>query len=243
MFCPWLMPAQINLSFIRHLESNGLRLENRAYLNTMRGSSDSLHYAEARFYLHYFNDSLFMSNYRQSNGLCKNDPEMMKQASVLMLNTDETTLHKEWFNALDTSGADNTLKNLSAAYYAAEDPLNFRGSFEKIELNESFEEYRSASRKKPGLAAAMSVFIPGLGKIYAGKTISGINGLIINGVYAAQTWESNKRLGMYHPLTIFNVGALAAFYFSNIYGSYKSVIDLRRERKKQFIKDATFLYN
>lgn len=240
---PWLMQAQVNLSFIRHLESQGLKVENRAYLNAIGGNTDSLHYAEARFYLHYFNDSAFIYHYKLSRRLCKADEQIMQQASILMLNADDAKYRREWFETIDTSATGNILKKIRLAYFAAEDPLNFKNDFEKSELSDSFGEYYGVMRKKPALAAAMSVLVPGLGKIYAGKTVSGINGFIINGVYAVQTWESNKRLGMYHPLTLFNAGTLAAFYLSNIYGSYKSIIDLRRERKKQFIKDATFLYN
>jgi TM2 domain-containing membrane protein YozV len=93
------------------------------------------------------------------------------------------------------------------------------------------------------VAALMSVFVPGLGKLYAGKTRAFFTTLILNAAYAAQTLESNRKLGTTSVLTIINASAFTTFYLSNIYGSFKAVQQRKKEFKKQFLTDATLHYN
>ena len=85
--------------------------------------------------------------------------------------------------------------------------------------------------------------IPGLGKLYTGKPRSALMTFVLNCGYAVQTIESSRKLGNRHPLTVINVAAFGIFYLSNIYGSFTSVKDLKKEYKKQFIHDATEYYN
>jgi TM2 domain-containing membrane protein YozV len=101
----------------------------------------------------------------------------------------------------------------------------------------------SVPSKKALVAAALSTVLPGAGKLYAGKTKTFFLTFLLNAAYAAQTYESSKKLGIYHPLSIVNATAFAVFYLANIYGSYHSVIDMRKERKKQFLEDAARFYN
>ena len=243
IFCFNLSVAQINKQFIEHLTSYSLQTEHRTYLNSIKNNSDSLHYFEANYYLHYFNDSLFLQHYFKSKLLCQNDTNLLKQAGVLMLNEADTKTRTLWFESLPANSATSTLQRLNTIYLAANYPnqLSDDAIFSE-ELRKTFHGYKKVVNKKPALAATMSDVIPGLGKLYSGKTMSGLSALLINTAYAAQSWESYNKLGVKHPLTIFNAAAFTIFYFSNIYGGYKCIIDLRRERKKQFIKDATFLY-
>jgi TM2 domain-containing membrane protein YozV len=243
IFCSHAVGAQINGKFIEHLTSYSLQTEHRTYLTSIKNDSDSLHYFEANYYLSYFNDSLFLQHYFKSKTLCQNDTNLLKRAGLLMLNEAGNKIRAVWFESLPPNSATATLQRLTTIYLAANYPnhLSDDGIFSEG-LRKTFRSYKKAVNKKPVLAASMSALLPGLGKIYAGKTISGLSALLINSAYALQGWESYNKLGIRHPLTIFNAAAFTIFYFSNIYGGYKCIIDLRRERKKQFIKDATFLY-
>ena len=86
----------------------------------------------------------------------------MQQASILMLNADDAKYRREWFETIDTSATGNILKKIRLAYFAAEDPLNFKTILRKAELSDSFGEYYGGDAQKPALAAAMSVLVPGL---------------------------------------------------------------------------------
>lgn len=96
-------------------------------------------------------------------------------------------------------------------------------------------------RRSPALAAAMSAVVPGLGKIYAGRTGEGISSFLYVGILGAITAENWIKAGPTNWKTILFGTAASLFYIGNIYGSYVSVglyyNDLQNEQ------DTAILYN
>jgi hypothetical protein len=230
--------AQIDVKFIDHLSVNNLGKEHQAYLLTL-SLSDSAYYYKARYSLKYQNDSALLSNFFNSKTLSEKDTLFLKETSVYFLSKNNSASHT-WFtnskSAAITHGPE-------LAYKAGLNPNPYPTEIFPPELQKSFKLYRKAYRKSPLLASALSLLLPGSGKLYAGKTKTFLLTFMLNAAYALQTAESAQKLGLKNPFTIINAGAFAVFYLSNIYGGYKAVTDLRKERKKQFLTDAANFYN
>lgn len=184
-----------------------------------------------------------MLNYSSSGKTCNKDTTLLKDAGLRFLNSDNSLLRKKWFSSFSRTSVKATQGKLVLIYDASENPINFSPDQLPLELRNSFISYRKIYSKKPLLAASFSAVIPGLGKLYAGKKKSALAAFLLNAGYAVQTVESINKLGVTHPFTIVNMCAFTVFYMSNIYGAYRSVIELRSERKKQFLVDATYFYN
>lgn len=237
-----MLAAQLNLGFIKHLEDNNLYTEYTAYLRNLSSTTDSVNYASARYHLHYRNDSLFVRHFNLSKTLCVKDSLLMRQAAWLMLNSKQEMLAKAWFRDAEEWQNQAGVKQALLVYEACLNPDKIEAGHFNGNLQHSFIRYRKIMHKKPLVAAGLSLVLPGAGKVYGGKTRSGLAAFFLNASYAAQTWESHAKLGIRHPLTVFNAAMFGVFYFSNIYGSYSGILQLRKERKKQFIHDAAIYY-
>lgn len=234
---PLFLMAQADANFINHLATNNLAIEHKAYLTSLP-VSDSVNYYQARYHLKYNNDSLFLNYFLKSKTISENDSHLVKEAGINFLNKDNKYT-EIWFN--------NTNRNLHQgiweAHAASLNPLAWPAEKIPAELQKSFRQYRKACTKKPIIAAVFSALLPGSGKLYAGKNKTFILTFLLNAAYAAQTTESALKIGPKNPFTIINAAAFGVFYLSNIYGSYKTVKDLRKERKRQFLNDAANFYN
>jgi TM2 domain-containing membrane protein YozV len=76
--------------------------------------------------------------------------------------------------------------------------------------------------KSPALAASLSTLVPGLGKIYSGRTADGILAFIFVGAnaYAAYRGFSSNGISSGYGWLFASLGT--AYYISNIYGSYQA---------------------
>lgn len=238
-FCFQFFSAQIDVKFIEHLSSVSLPNEHLAYLNTLSPASDSVFYYKAKYNLKYFNDSLFLLNYQAASDICKRDTILLNEAGIQFLKNDSRLSRAKWFDSFKYREGEV----LKTVYDASEHPDHFSENTFPSELRRSFKSYKKVYSKKPLLAASFSAIVPGLGKLYAGKKRSALAAFLINSGYALQTAESIKLLGVRHPFTIVNLCAFSVFYLSNIYGAYRAVPELRKERKKQFLTDAANFYN
>lgn len=87
--------------------------------------------------------------------------------------------------------------------------------------------------KKPFIGALLSGVIPGLGRVYAGRTGDGISSFLLTVGSAVSGYVYYKREAMI-PSIIF--GSLATFfYLGDIYGSTLSVKIYNDKRKEEFI--------
>lgn len=95
--------------------------------------------------------------------------------------------------------------------------------------------------KSPAVAAIASTFVPGLGKIYAGRIGEGVSSFLVVGSLAGITAENWVRKGAGDWRTILFGTLGAAFYIGNIYGSYVSVSIQKNELSNA--QDAAVLYH
>ncbi len=81
-------------------------------------------------------------------------------------------------------------------------------------------QLKGYKRKSPGLSAIMSAAVPGLGKIYSGKTAEGVASFLYVGTMAGVSYELYRKDGLKSPFFWLAATATSVFYIGNIWGSY-----------------------
>ncbi|MBN2636966.1 MAG: hypothetical protein JXR61_11905 [Prolixibacteraceae bacterium] len=94
-----------------------------------------------------------------------------------------------------------------------------------------WDEHQNHRSKSPALAGIMSAIIPGSGKIYAGKTGSGIASFLGTVSFGLIAWENYNKAGITNAKTIIFGTIFAVNYVSNIYGSVVSVKLIENEHE------------
>jgi hypothetical protein len=114
------------------------------------------------------------------------------------------------------------------------------GSVQKIPPSEKFPQRKEVEAliergerikmKKPWVATALSVPVPGLGKVYAGEWKDGVISLLFVGI---NTWQAVRRFDQEGVDTFWgwiHGGFALGFYSGNLYGSHKAA---RRQNQKK----------
>lgn len=100
----------------------------------------------------------------------------------------------------------------------------------RAEMEQLIQRGERTKMKKPWVATALSVPVPGLGKVYAGEWKDGLISLLFVG---ANTWQAIRRFDAEGTATFWGWihGSVAlGFYAGNLHGSHKSA---RRQNKKK----------
>jgi TM2 domain-containing membrane protein YozV len=111
---------------------------------------------------------------------------------------------------------------------------NFTGDFnitasEERKLNDYYHRISEMPSRSPFVAGIMSAAVPGLGRIYAGKTAEGISSFLYVGALLATSWDLYNRLGGSNPFFIISASISGIFYVGNIWGSAVAVNRVQRE--------------
>lgn len=89
-------------------------------------------------------------------------------------------------------------------------------------LVQALRDWTESPRKSPLIAGALSTFIPGAGKVYAGKWKDGLVSLLFVGANAYTAYRGFSSTGIRSPYGWLFGGLSAGFYIGNIYGSQKA---------------------
>lgn len=232
--------AQIDVGFIKHLNNQNLQREHFTYLHypELSPSSDSVNYFKGKYYLKYFNDTMFLNHYFKSYNVFKDDSASLIIASTKFLNGSFSN-QETWFKNLPASDSTFTLKSLTMVYTASVNPSAVSPNLLPEPLIKDFLNYKSLYSRSPYIGAVLSGAVPGLGKLYAGRRVGAINSFLATISFAVQYWEAERRLGANHPYTIFSLSVLGIFYGGNVYGGYNAVKKVKAEKKKQFLINAS----
>ncbi|MFN0173840.1 MAG: hypothetical protein ACKVU0_04255 [Saprospiraceae bacterium] len=101
----------------------------------------------------------------------------------------------------------------------------------RADLEKLIKRGERSKKKNPWVATALSVPVPGLGKVYAGEWKDGIISLLFVGV---NTWQAYRRFDKEGTDTFWgwiHGGFALGFYTGNLYGSHKAA---RRQNQKKF---------
>lgn len=85
------------------------------------------------------------------------------------------------------------------------------------------ESLLQAPVRSPFMAGLLSAAVPGLGKVYAGKTAEGIAGFIYVAAMGATAWDFYRGAGPRSALFILSASITGVFYLGNIFGSATAV--------------------
>jgi hypothetical protein len=111
-------------------------------------------------------------------------------------------------------------------------------SYALVNEQKRFNRYdstlRAEKRRSPVVAGALSAVVPGLGKIYAGKSKQGIAAFLPILSLAALTYEGLRKDGPRSARFIGFGSVFALFYVGNIWGSVLSVKIRRNEFKREY---------
>lgn len=99
---------------------------------------------------------------------------------------------------------------------------------------EDYPKTLSQTRKKsPWVAGTLSAFVPGLGKVYAGKPKQGLIAILPLAALALQAWEGYADKGLKSGRFWVYGSLFTIFYAGNIYGSAISVKIVQQEKHDQ----------
>jgi hypothetical protein len=95
------------------------------------------------------------------------------------------------------------------------------------------EEYDATHFKSPFLAAGFSTIVPGLGKIYTGEWKDGLFSMIALSVVGWQSYRLFNKQGTNSILPWAGAAVGGVFYFSNIFGSARSAINVNHRKSEK----------
>lgn len=104
--------------------------------------------------------------------------------------------------------------------------------FHEARLYIKYELYPkiAARQKSVWLAGGLSMLVPGLGKVYAGRKYEGLSSFLQNGALFGIAFENINRSGLGSARSILFTGIASVFYLGNIYGSIKAVKTNKRKK-------------
>jgi TM2 domain-containing membrane protein YozV len=146
---------------------------------------------------------------------------------------NNSNLHaQERFFYLGTSNA--LSYNWKAAYknYRLLKESNFKSAHKYMEIS---RQALDEKRKSPALAAVMSTFIPGSGKIYTGDWKDGLVALLFVGTTGWQAQRAFHKQGVKSVRGWIFASISFGFHIGNIFGSHKSakLINLKKDEIHQ----------
>jgi hypothetical protein len=246
------MSFSSDMLFERYLLQNNLFDDSKTLLHSYSASDNltNLQKDSVNYYLGKTYYKLDISDSAKSYfGKVNNESSLFTESVILKsfisLSYDDTCKVQNDLNSIQTN--DKQLQEFilftkASAYLLQRDTISFskcKNSFTNNypALIESEKKLISIKNNLPNyhksgfLAGTLSAIIPGLGKIYAGKTKQGLVSffpVVLLGLQAYEVFASKKG-GLKSPWFIANAGLFAVFYVGNIWGSALSVSVKRKE--------------
>lgn len=164
---------------------------------------------------------------------CYIDSELPAVPVLLKYSDDYLYLYKKVFY----------LKNKQFSNYKSlEKPVLVSNSMHVEKLNYLFRDYEKTISKKPWKAAGLSMVIPGLGKVYAGRPNEMIGPLVKSIIVGLVTYEGYRKNEFRSPQFYF-FGSLFLFtYTSSVYGSYKAIHTNRKDAEVKYYDQLSDIY-
>lgn len=236
--------GQIDTNFIDYLKDNRLDRELQAYfeqLDTLNVPKDTLSFYRGKYHLD--NKDLFAFNqaYVQAKSLFSSDTIALIKASSLFV-VQKKSIARRWFLSGSELKKCHTTNVIEKAYYISENPDSSNGSFLPASLQKTFLSHQKYNHRKPLVAGLLSALLPGAGKLYNGRKRGFWPAFLISAVQGIRAAESMHVYGIKNAYSILSLGMFSAFYFSNIYGSYHDLKQVKIEKRKAFLHEVSNYY-
>lgn len=238
----WNVYAQYSPEFRAYLKqtSNYRELASLAEYDFTQTSDSSFLNSKAYYVLKQeIEDSIYF-NINALSGLFVSDTLQARAVAQIYLRKPEVELSLATVEKVSTllpqcQGIDFGLMN--SFINGTMDSLQFCSEH----LQNEYETYTKIPYKSPILATGMSVFVPGLGKYYAGYKKQFMPVFLANLFLGAVVWESSKA-GYDSPRFIVSSTIFSVFYGGNLWGAWKWAQRRNNDAKKKFIQSADFYF-
>jgi len=270
MFCSaiYLANAQVNQSFhdqmifAKYLLKNNMAEDCITLLqNEMNFTNYSTEQKDSIYYLlgyAYYNNNIFDSAAFYFSAVCLSNSSFNESR---FLSAYSFTLSKNYSSGIEQLKKVDTVNSkskeyrnlqLSGIYLLSRDTSNFSRvsksfTYSYNDINEQEKkiiqldkEYKKTRHKSGFLAGMMSAVVPGLGKVYAGKTGQGASSFIPVTLMGLSAYETYKKAGVSSPRFILTAGLFSIFYIGNIWGSVLSVSVSRNEKYNEINNQILF---
>lgn len=217
---------QDTLNYYHGWAHYSLKSLEQSTTSLLRVGKNSSFYHKSHFFAGY--NQIYLENYNEADEIFK-QINLRNEADSSLLNFELSglkLLQGKWQQGR---------KQLNTV-----NPENAMLKQQVLALEKIFEGHENHRSKSPVLAGIMSGIIPGSGKIYAGKTGSGIASIIGTIGFGFIAWENYHKLGISNAKTILFGSIFAISYVSNIYGSVVSVKISENEYKNNIHKQVLF---
>jgi len=233
--------VRAELGFVNYLMQNNDYITALYQLNKLNDDNrfkDSIHYLKA---ICFFNQRVFDSSSIQFDLVSPFFISFHKSvflsaiSKVHLLKYDAAIEHLKKFEPADTLLGKLINLELAGIYLLKRNYDSFlicSGKFDyswfvtirqEKNLLDYYQVLKSQKKKSMFLAGLFSTFIPGSGKIYAGRTGSGISSFLSTVSLGLVAYENFRKDGILNYKTLFFSSLFATFYAGNIWGSVFSV--------------------
>jgi tetratricopeptide (TPR) repeat protein len=103
-------------------------------------------------------------------------------------------------------------------------------------MEDLFDELRKSERRQPKTAMLMSFLIPGSGQIYAGNIESGINSILLTGLWLALTVTTAEIYGPFHA-TVTAFPWLLRYYGGGAENAARLTVDSKKEKREKVFRE------
>ena len=203
------------------------KLLDTSIVHFLKVNASSPYYLKSRFfsaynlsYLHRLDTALFILNGIQQTGM-QGFAQLLnlQKAGIALLNSDGLA-----FEAAS--------KKFDGSYFAT--------AKEEEKLKTLNLALKTEKKKSPLAAALLSSIIPGLGKIYAGRTGEGVISFVQVSALGCIAVESLNKSGVKSGRFIITASLFSLFYIGNIWGSYFTVSVEKNERRNEIYNAVLF---
>lgn len=210
---------QDSLNYFHGWAHYSLKNLDESTISFLKVGNDSPFYQKSYFFAGY--NQIYLENYDTAHDILT-QIRIQNEPNLSLLNFELSGMEFLQGNRYEAREKLNTVN-----------PDNAILRQQVLAMEEIFDEHDMHRPKSAVLAGIMSGIIPGSGKIYAGKTGSGIASMIGTIGFGLITWENYNKLGIANAKTII-FGSIFVFnYISNIYGSVISVKISENEYKNK----------
>jgi hypothetical protein len=238
-----------DIRFLDHLYQTGLHQETIDYLGFLSHSSDTGFYYLGKAYYQqrkleasirafsaisdrhgsWQKEAMFLSSFQSS--YLRNFKEAKGFLDRLSIETklDSALLGHQLMGLALLNRDLNKFDSLSILMVSDQ----YQVSSYQNKLRENAALIQTFKPRSPVLAGVFSAFLPGAGKIYAGRTGEGIAALLTMSILGFQTREAIRKDGINSVRAILYGSVASVFYVGNIWGSVFSVKVARREFNDQ----------
>ncbi|MFN6038222.1 MAG: hypothetical protein ACK452_07130 [Bacteroidota bacterium] len=236
--------GQIDKNFICHLSSQGLKKEHFKYISgiSLVTTKDSADYYKCKYFLQYGEIEKMISQIKVENKLISADTFLMNAVAHIFITRPQRE-QNYFLSGINKINLPEITKNITGLISFSINNNITDSFYIPNRAKNSFMNMQIANKKKPVIASLLSAVFPGAGKLYVGKPKSFLNVFLLNILNGISVIETTRKYGIKNPYSVFCVSYSSLFYLANIYGSYKDVSRLRKEKRKKFLSDVSDYYN